>query len=180
MRFRLCANGERVGRYRRVLAFVVFLVALLSALYSFLFERPKRAPRLVPARVVVTLDGEPVSRAVVAFYPLERDGLPAFATTNSKGVAELSTFVRRDGARVGDYRVVIEKIVNLDAESFANYSEDEFVPESEAIFQRESTRALPLASGLRARVADVSENLLRFDLRTNAARPSERDASIEN
>jgi hypothetical protein len=58
---------------------------------------------------VVTLDGKPVSGAMVVFHP-EKGGTQASALTDSEGVFNLTTFNTGDGAFPGSYRVTVQKL----------------------------------------------------------------------
>jgi hypothetical protein len=67
----------------------------------------------VPVRGVVTLDGKPVEAATVYFYAVgdDKDGRPAFGTTDKDGVFRLSTLGNDDGALPRHYKVVVTKYV---------------------------------------------------------------------
>jgi len=59
----------------------------------------------------VTVDGMPVSGAVVSFNPVSggssKGGRMANATTGSDGTYKLSSFAKEDGAMPGDYTVSV-------------------------------------------------------------------------
>jgi hypothetical protein len=67
----------------------------------------------VPVSGVVTLDGRPVEGATVYFYAVgdDKDGRPAFGTTDKDGVFRLSTMGHEDGALPRRYKVVVTKYV---------------------------------------------------------------------
>jgi hypothetical protein len=67
----------------------------------------------VPVSGVVTLDGQPIEGATVYFYAVgdEKDGRPAFGTTDKAGAFKLSTLGHEDGALRRHYKVVITKYV---------------------------------------------------------------------
>ena len=83
----------------------------------------------VPVSGVVTLDGQPVEGATVYFYAVgdERDGRPAFGTTDKAGEFRLSTMGNDDGALPRPYKVVVTKYVptnpNLKIPDFPNTPE---------------------------------------------------------
>lgn len=69
----------------------------------------------VPVSGTVTLDGRPVEGATVTFHLIgdDRDGRPAIGQTDKTGTFRLKTG-NEDGARPGDYKVVITKNVLAD------------------------------------------------------------------
>lgn len=56
---------------------------------------------------VVTYKGEPLAGATVQFIPQEGKGAPASGVTGDDGSFRLTTFNTGDGAKPGDYKVVI-------------------------------------------------------------------------
>ncbi len=70
-------------------------------------------PKLYKVSGKVTLDGQPLSGAVVQFVPADpASGLEiARGTTSSDGVYNLTTYNTNDGAMEGDYKVLITKSV---------------------------------------------------------------------
>ena len=67
---------------------------------------------LKPVKFVgyVTLDGEPLAEASVAFEPQGGTGRPASGFTGSDGSFFLTTFKRHDGAVCGNYKVTVSKM----------------------------------------------------------------------
>jgi hypothetical protein len=57
----------------------------------------------------VTMQGQPVARAVITFVPTAADGEAASAITDSEGKYALTTWRAGDGARPGEYRVKVSK-----------------------------------------------------------------------
>jgi len=57
----------------------------------------------------VTLDGQPLSGAMVQFIP-EEGGNPANGVTGSDGSFRLSTYSTGDGARPGTYKVLVQLV----------------------------------------------------------------------
>jgi len=68
-------------------------------------------PETVPATGTVTLQGQPVEGANVAFVAESAEGRGAVATTDESGHFELTTFEPGDGAIPGKYKVKISKTV---------------------------------------------------------------------
>lgn len=65
-------------------------------------------PATVPAEGVVTLDGQPVSDAAVAFIS-ESSNYHATATTDASGRFALNAFPEKEGAVPGSYKVEVNK-----------------------------------------------------------------------
>jgi len=57
----------------------------------------------------VTLDGKPVSGAMVVFHP-DKGGTQATGLTDANGVFHLTTFNTGDGALPGSYKVSVQKL----------------------------------------------------------------------
>ena len=73
----------------------------------------------------VSLDGEPVGNAAVAFVPVD-GGRPAFGITDTSGKYELTTFAAGDGALIGSHVVTITPAEDPEpAADDASDSEDE-------------------------------------------------------
>jgi hypothetical protein len=64
--------------------------------------------RMAKVEGKILLDDKPLDGATVLFQP-EDGGRPASGMTGSDGVFHLTTFTTGDGARTGDYKVVITK-----------------------------------------------------------------------
>jgi hypothetical protein len=64
--------------------------------------------RMVKVEGKVLLDDKPLDGAAVLFQP-DDGGRPATGMTGSDGVFSLTTFTTGDGARTGDYKVIITK-----------------------------------------------------------------------
>jgi hypothetical protein len=77
-------------------------------------------PPLVPAEGVVTLDGKPLAGAQVMLEPRgETRGQAVFAKTDGAGkFAVASPDGKQRGAAVGNYRVIISKLVKPDGSDF--------------------------------------------------------------
>jgi hypothetical protein len=73
-------------------------------------------PATVPARGVVTLDGQPVEGAQVGFVPEGAGAIAAFASTDAGGRFSLRAFDQKDGAIPGAYKVQISKTIQTKLE----------------------------------------------------------------
>jgi len=69
---------------------------------------PSDLPKLYPTQIEVYADGEKLEGAVVTLYPIG-GGEPVGGTTESNGIAKLSTRVQYAGAPVGKYKVCVIK-----------------------------------------------------------------------
>lgn len=67
-------------------------------------------PETVPVNGVVTLDGQPVEgAAVLLMSTVPGSGNAARGVTNADGTFALTTFKEADGARPGNYKVIVKK-----------------------------------------------------------------------
>ena len=66
-------------------------------------------PRTVKVSGAVTEKGKAVDGASVVFSPSSKEGQAAFGTTDASGKYELMTFVLKDGAVPGSYKVKLSK-----------------------------------------------------------------------
>ena len=100
------------GHYKNAASFpLIFAFAGICACVAFTSgcEPPDDRATRFPVSGKVTQGGTPVAGAVVTFVPKEKNGSPAFATTNDAGEFKLTTFSPEDGAIPGDYHVKVEK-----------------------------------------------------------------------
>jgi hypothetical protein len=76
--------------------------------------------KLVPVEGVITLDGKPLSGADIMFVPQgETKGQGGVARSDASGKFQLLSQDRKlKGAPVGDYRVVMNKLVKPDGSDF--------------------------------------------------------------
>ena len=78
---------------------------------------------LVPVTGTITLDGKPLDSASVMFIPVgTTKGNGATGYTNEQGKYELSTPKGDRGAPVGEYRVVISKMLMPDGTPYSGQS----------------------------------------------------------
>ena len=91
----------------------VRLVGVTVLLFAAAGCNSRRTP--VPVSGTVTLDGKPVEGATVTFHLLgdDKEGRPATGQTDTTGTFHLKTG-NDDGARPGEYKVVITKNVLAD------------------------------------------------------------------
>lgn len=73
----------------------------------------EKGPELVPYSGIVSLDGQPLSDAVITFHPQESGQNGAFGQTNESGEFTL-TSGKRPGIIPGSYKVTISRIVAKD------------------------------------------------------------------
>jgi hypothetical protein len=66
--------------------------------------------KTVPVKGTVTLDGKPISLALVMFVPGKEGGMMAQGVTDKNGEFELTTYKPNDGALPGDYQVTVTKV----------------------------------------------------------------------
>ena len=124
---------------------------------------------------VVTLDGTPVERATITFYPLDGQK-PANATTDANGNYELTSFNAGDGATPGAFGVAIQKFPAIEIEAVpggkpfdeSNNTDEGPTPDSE----KDPVNELPEKysnhekSGLSATVVTDGENVFTFELKS--------------
>lgn len=123
----------------------------------------------------VTLDGTPVERASISFYPLDGQK-PANATTDANGVFEVTSFNAGDGAMLGSFGVTIEKFPAVEIETTPGgvpYDESMNTDEGPSPdSERDPVNELPEKysdhekSGLSATVTADGENVFTFELKS--------------
>ena len=121
----------------------------------------------------VTLDGTPVERATISFYPLDGQK-PANATTDANGAFEVTSFNAGDGAMLGSFGVAIEKFPAVEIETTPGgtpYDESMNTDEGpSADSEKDPVNELPEKysdhekSGLSATVTADGENVFNFEL----------------
>ncbi len=83
-------------------------------------SRKSNMPPLVPVEGVVILDGKPLAEANVQFHPVgNTQGRGAAANTDADGRYSLISPDGSKGAPVGDYKVVVSKLVMPDGSLFS-------------------------------------------------------------
>jgi hypothetical protein len=81
-------------------------------------------PALVPVSGTVTLDGKPLGGAMLSFAPVgDTRGNGAEGYTEPDGTFKLSSPPRGEGAAVGQYQVIIRKLVMPDGSDFPRNSD---------------------------------------------------------
>ncbi|MBR0225608.1 MAG: carboxypeptidase regulatory-like domain-containing protein [Thermoguttaceae bacterium] len=95
---------------KRILRNVALLSLCFMLLASFGCDN-KRMKGLVPARGVVTFNGEPVAGAMIMFTPVQigTEAVTASTTTDEKGAFKMTTVDPGDGVFPGEYYVTIVK-----------------------------------------------------------------------
>jgi hypothetical protein len=99
-------------RIRRVSNLVVFVLLVTAPLGC----GPK-GPELGQVCGTVTLDGNPLEKAVVMFQPTQ--GRPSFAVTDEEGHYEIKFTIDDQGAQVGTHKVVIRSEIPSEMEDQA-------------------------------------------------------------
>jgi hypothetical protein len=141
-------------------------LALLTALASCSAQHS--GPALVPVEGVVTLDGKPLGGAQVMLEPRgETRGQAAFGKTDAAGKFVVTTpDGKRKGAAVGNYHVVINKLVKPDGSDFVpdpNSGPDDTGGYRELLPRAYSDQA---ESQLTADVPDGGTKELQFNLKS--------------
>ncbi len=123
----------------------------------------------------VTLDGTPVERATITFYPLDGQK-PANATTDANGAFELTSFNAGDGATPGSFGVAIQKFPAIEIETIPGgtpYDESMNTDEGPSPdSEKDPVNELPEKysnhekSGLSATVVTDGENVFTFELKS--------------
>ena len=123
----------------------------------------------------VTLDGTPVERATITFYPLDGQK-PANATTDANGNYELTSFNAGDGATPGSFGVAIQKFPAIEIEAIPGgtpYDESMNTDEGPSPdSEKDPVNELPEKysnhekSGLSATVVTDGENVFTFELKS--------------
>lgn len=121
----------------------------------------------------VTLDGSPVERASITFYPLDGQK-PANATTDANGAFQLTSFNAGDGATPGSFGVAIQKFPAIEIEAVPGgkpFDESNNTDEGPALgSEKDPVTELPEKysnyekSGLSATVTTDGENVFNFEL----------------
>ena len=97
----------------RLTRFVALL--LVAALAVGCSKKDPNAPELLGVDGVVTLDGQPLEDAVICFRPIGTTrGTEAFGRTDANGHYALESRHLGEGTPVGEYRVMISKLVMPD------------------------------------------------------------------
>ena len=149
----------------------VFLASL--AVVAFVGCGGPKWPPTYKSSGTVTLDGTPVERATITFYPLDGQK-PANATTDANGAFELTSFNAGDGATPGSFAVAIQKFPAIEIEAVpggvpfdeSNNTDEGPAPGSE----KDAESELPEKygnredSGLSATVTTGGENVFNFEL----------------
>ena len=116
----------------------------------------------VPVSGVVTLDGQPVSKATVYFYAVgdDKEGRPAQGATDENGEFRLSTLGDGDGALPGEYKVVVHKYVptqpNLKIPDFPNTPEGKIAKQDFMYQNFEAKGIQPFKNALPDKYGDPS------------------------
>ena len=84
-----------------------------------------KGPLRVPVEGTVTIDGAPLTAAVVEYIPISQvAGNGGHGRTDSSGWYEVTTWQGKEGLPPGDYKVVIEKRVMPDGSDFPFHADE--------------------------------------------------------
>jgi hypothetical protein len=145
---------------------------LLASLLAFGCGGPNAdRPATYPVTGTVTLNGEAVEGATVAFQPAA-GGQGAVGTTDASGNYSLTTFSSGDGALPGEYQVKIFKYKGEESGAVADQESDDYVPPMLAGEQDTGgpenllpdVYANPATSELKATVTEDGDNTFDFPL----------------
>lgn len=119
-------QSEALMQFASILSkkFIFLLFICCLCLFVSCARGPDR-PATWKVHGVITLDGQPVSDAIVSFIANDNQR-PANGFTDSTGSYELTTFSRGDGAMEGTFRVTVVKYEKRAAK--AATSNEEYVP----------------------------------------------------
>ena len=118
-------------------------------------------PPTVPVSGFVTLDGQPVSGATIAFVG---DGQTGLAISGPDGRFQLTTFAEGDGAVEGEYKVTVVKMVGSDVASGGDDSMEAAEAESKT-----KQVAATAQSALPSRYSDPETSGLQFSVKKGEA-----------
>ena len=105
---------------RRRLGVYWFVMAVAALVAAGCGGRKSNMPPLMPVEGLVTLDGTPLAAASVQFHPVgDTRGRGAAANTDAEGRYSLIAPDGGKGAPVGEYKVVIGKLVMPDGSLFS-------------------------------------------------------------
>jgi hypothetical protein len=133
---------------------------------------PKGLKGVVPVSGKITVNGEPLSRVVINFCPMDVNvQRSASAMSGEDGTFKLTTFMKDDGALPGSYKITLAKLVfSLTPEEVAaleakgkeyNITSDNIMPK-----QYQSLATTPLTCDVQAGkndevLIDITEPLLK-------------------
>ena len=160
-----------MNKKERLCCLTVFLVSV--SVVAFVGCGGPKWPPTYKSSGSVTLDGTPVERATVTFYPLDGQK-PANGTTDASGVFELTSFNAGDGATPGLFGVAIQKFPAIEIEAIPGgrpFDESNNTDEGPALgSEKDAESELPEKygnreeSGLSATVTTDGENVFNFEL----------------
>jgi len=131
---------------------------------------------VVPVSGAVTFQGAPVQGANVAFSPDGAEGRAAAGTTDAQGKYQLTTLNANDGAKPGNYKVMISKMETSGAGATMSQEEQtKYLEQHGSPPPTEIKNALPqqyaeaTTTPLTATVKDGDKNEFNFDLQGTPA-----------
>ncbi|MDR2117782.1 MAG: carboxypeptidase-like regulatory domain-containing protein [Planctomycetaceae bacterium] len=145
----------------------IFVLYCLFVLFNLTGCSNNDGPRTEYVEGTVIFNGEPLSKALVAFHPVNDTGIAATGTTNEQGIFRLTSLrggTKDAGAVAGEYRVAISR--NKDEPS--SFREEESadgriskIPVFESLIPKKYNH--PAKSGLTVTV-EKKKNQFQFSL----------------
>ncbi|HWL10044.1 MAG TPA: carboxypeptidase-like regulatory domain-containing protein [Planctomicrobium sp.] len=121
----------------------------------------RQRPPVYPTKGIVTLDGQPLEKAVVIFRSQEK-GVAATGVTDANGTFKLTSYKADDGAVADHFLVAVSK--HEAPEPPSGYNSDTMPPLPPAKLVTPAKYAEFSTSGLEATVVEKGENTFEFRL----------------
>ncbi|MDR2756129.1 MAG: carboxypeptidase-like regulatory domain-containing protein [Planctomycetaceae bacterium] len=144
----------------------IFVLYCLFIVFCFAGCAKNDGPRTEFVEGNITFDGQPLSKCLVVFHPVNDSGIAASGTTNEQGIFRLTSLrggIKDAGAVAGEYRVSVSR----DKEEPSSFREEKNAGGTEKIPVFESLIPLkyndPTKSGLTANV-EKKKNQFQFSL----------------
>ena len=158
---------------KKILLYCLTVSLISISITGFVGCGQSKWPTTYKSSGTVTLDGSPVERATITFYPLDGQK-PANATTDANGKFKLTSFNAGDGATAGAFGVAIQKFPAIEIEAVPGglpFDESNNTDEGPALgSEKEDENELPEKysdhekSGLSATVTADGDNVFNFEL----------------
>lgn len=129
-------------------------------------SEPADRPERTQVSGTVTYQGNPVDGAIITLLPDDPTAKGAYATTDSSGKFQLSTFGGNDGAVPGNYKVSVRKLESISAPqpNPGDPGYDPSAPEPEPKHLLPEKYADPHKSGLTVTVGQQPISDLKLEL----------------
>lgn len=120
-------------------------------------------PETVPAAGVVTLNGDPIAGAQIAFMSADGESRGGYATSSEDGSFSASTFQANDGVLPGKYNVTVMKYPAEDTATGVDMESDEYTGD-------EVAEAEEIKNLLPAKYAEKSTTEFAFEFELGQSR----------